>query len=209
MNTTKTVAAIVALSLSLGNVAFAQSGPHPGPGDMDPRRLEHRDGRPGRGHAPEAPGRGNARQDRQEHARQEHAQQEQARQERARHERQEARQERRDDNRHVRDHRYDNRRFESNRHDDRHYGDWRHQERWDHRDGRWNQRWERGAGPQHNFYRGGRLPPYYRNYNYVVNDWQGHHLRQPPVGYHWVQAGGDYVLVAIASGVILSILLSN
>ena len=68
---------------------------------------------------------------------------------------------------------------------------------------------ERGAGPDHQFYRGGRLPPQYRNNQYVVNDWRGHHLSAPPRGYHWVQTGGDYVLVAIATGVILQLLLNN
>ena len=68
---------------------------------------------------------------------------------------------------------------------------------------------ERGAGPDHQFYRGGRLPPQYRNNQYVVNDWRGHHLSAPPRGYHWVQTGSDYVLVAIATGVILQLLLNN
>ena len=67
----------------------------------------------------------------------------------------------------------------------------------------------RGAGPHHDFYRGGRLPPQYRSRGYVVEDWRGHRLSPPPHGYHWVQAGGDYVLAAIATGVILSILLNN
>lgn len=67
----------------------------------------------------------------------------------------------------------------------------------------------RGAGPDHAFYRGGRLPSEYRNRQYVVDDWRGHHLSAPPRGYHWVQTGGDYVLVAIATGVILSILLNQ
>lgn len=66
-----------------------------------------------------------------------------------------------------------------------------------------------GAGPQRNFYRGDRLPSEYRHRNYVVNDWRGHRLSPPPRGYHWVQAGGDYVLVAIATGVILQILLNQ
>ena len=43
----------------------------------------------------------------------------------------------------------------------------------------------------------------------VVDDWRGHHLSPPPRGYHWVQTGGDYVLVAIATGVIMQILLSH
>jgi len=41
----------------------------------------------------------------------------------------------------------------------------------------------------------------------VVNDWRARHLSPPPRGYHWVQTGGDYVLVAIATGVILQLLL--
>jgi Ni/Co efflux regulator RcnB len=67
----------------------------------------------------------------------------------------------------------------------------------------------RGAGPDHNWQRGGRLPPAYRTYHYVVEDWRGHRLAPPPRGYHWVQYGGDYLLVAIATGVILQIILSN
>jgi Ni/Co efflux regulator RcnB len=67
----------------------------------------------------------------------------------------------------------------------------------------------RGAGPEHEFRRGDRLPPEYRNRNYVVDDWRNHRLSAPPRGYHWVQVGGDYVLVAIATGVILQLLLNN
>lgn len=100
-------------------------------------------------------------------------------------------------------------------------GRWERREQRDYRDYR-NQRGNRpppqayredrrgpGAGPQRNFYRGDRLPSEYRHRNYVVNDWRGHHLSPPPRGYHWVQAGGDYVLVAIATGVILQILLNQ
>jgi len=68
---------------------------------------------------------------------------------------------------------------------------------------------ERGAGPNHTFQRGDRLPSEYRNRQYVVDDWRGHHLSAPPRGYHWVQTGGDYVLVAITTGVILQLLLNN
>jgi len=66
-----------------------------------------------------------------------------------------------------------------------------------------------GAGPDHAFYRGGHLPPEYRNRQYVVDDWRGHRLSAPPRGYHWVQTGDDYVLVAIATGVIALILLNR
>ena len=63
----------------------------------------------------------------------------------------------------------------------------------------------RGAGPDRNFYKGSRLPSNYRSRSYVVNDWRGHHLSAPPRGYHWVQTGGDYVLVGTTSGIIFQI----
>jgi Ni/Co efflux regulator RcnB len=67
----------------------------------------------------------------------------------------------------------------------------------------------RGAGPRHDLRRGGRLPSEYRNRQYVVSDWRGHRLSAPPRGYQWVQTGSDYVLVAAATGLIASILLSQ
>ncbi len=67
----------------------------------------------------------------------------------------------------------------------------------------------RGAGPKHDMHKGGRLSNEYRGNKYVVNDWRGRHLSAPPRGSHWVQTGGDYVLVAIASGVIAQVLLNN
>lgn len=67
----------------------------------------------------------------------------------------------------------------------------------------------RGAGPDHAYYRGERMPPQYRTRQYIVEDWRGHRLSEPPRGYYWVQSGGDYILVAIATGVILNMLLNN
>lgn len=67
----------------------------------------------------------------------------------------------------------------------------------------------RGAGPQHDWYRGSRLPRAYRTPHYVVADWRGHHLAAPPRGYHWVQYGGDYLLIAVATGVIAQLVLSQ
>ncbi len=55
--------------------------------------------------------------------------------------------------------------------------------------------------------RGGHVPSEYRGRTYVVNDWRGQHLRQPPRGYHYVRSdNGDFLLVAITTGVIASIL---
>ena len=67
---------------------------------------------------------------------------------------------------------------------------------------------ERGAGPEHQFYRGDRLPPQYNNRYNVVEDWRGPQLRVPPRGYQWVQTGGDYVLVSMATGIIAELLIN-
>ncbi len=67
----------------------------------------------------------------------------------------------------------------------------------------------RGVGPNYQYYRGDRLPIEYRHRHYVVDDWRGHRLSAPPRGYHWVQSGGDYILVAIATGIIMQILLGQ
>ncbi|CAN5628635.1 hypothetical protein BH11PSE7_BH11PSE7_31720 [soil metagenome] len=72
-----------------------------------------------------------------------------------------------------------------------------------------NHNGQRGAGPDHSYYKGDRLPVYYRSNQYVVNDWRGHRLSAPPRGYHWVQNGGDYILVAIATGLILNMIINN
>jgi Ni/Co efflux regulator RcnB len=69
---------------------------------------------------------------------------------------------------------------------------------------RWN-----GAGPDHSFRRGDRLPARYRNHQYVVNNWREHRLHPPPRGYQWVQTGGDYVLAAIATGVIADLIINH
>ncbi len=58
--------------------------------------------------------------------------------------------------------------------------------------------------------RGGRVPSEYRGGSYVVNDWQREHLSRPRRGYHWVRGdNGDFLLVAISTGVILNILLHH
>jgi len=99
-----------------------------------------------------------------------------------RHDRREERHERRDDRRDYRNDRRDER---SDRRDDRgHYGASR-------------------------FHKGERLPAYYRDHVFVVDHWQAHKLQRPPRGHQWVQIGGDYVLVAITTGIIASIILNH
>jgi len=78
-------------------------------------------------------------------------------------------------------------------------------DRQDFRDGRHVDR--RGfPAPRAEWRRGGRVPTEYRGRNYVVNDWRGHHLNAPPRGYQWMGVGGDYVLAAIATGLIAQII---
>ena len=58
--------------------------------------------------------------------------------------------------------------------------------------------------------RGGYLPVEYRSTRYVVYDWRDARLREPPRGYHWVRSdSGDFLLVAIATGVIVDLLLNQ
>ena len=58
--------------------------------------------------------------------------------------------------------------------------------------------------------RGGYVPREYRGGSYVVTDWRSHHLRQPPRGYRYVRSdNGDFLLVAITTGIIASILANH
>ena len=70
-------------------------------------------------------------------------------------------------------------------------------------------RGQRGVGPEHGYYRGDRMPLQYRQKQYVVNDWRGQHLSRPGRGQHWVRSGDDFVLVAITTGIIATILLNR
>jgi Ni/Co efflux regulator RcnB len=68
--------------------------------------------------------------------------------------------------------------------------------------------WGQDYGAGHGWRRGERMG---------YNDWSGapvvdyriHRLRHPPRGYEWRESNGRYVMVAIATGVIASIILSN
>jgi Ni/Co efflux regulator RcnB len=83
------------------------------------------------------------------------------------------------------------------------------QDRDDHKAAQKQGQQERGAGPDHSWHKGDRVPAEYRDKSHEVADWRGHHLNAPPSGYHWVQVNGDYVLAAIATGVIADMLLSQ
>ena len=120
---------------------------------------------------------------------------------------------RRDDNRWEQQHRRDEVRRDDRR--DEGQGRWEHERRDERAMGNRGYREDRdrdvyyyGArGPE--WHRGGHVPAQYRGRQYVVDDWRSHHLAPPPRGYHWVQVGNDYVLAAIATGLIAQLLLNG
>ena len=68
--------------------------------------------------------------------------------------------------------------------------------------------WGQDRGNSHHWQRGERMG---------YNDWQTaqpvdyrqHHLRHPPRGYEWRQSNGRYVLAAVATGVIASMIIAG
>ena len=57
-----------------------------------------------------------------------------------------------------------------------------------------------------NWRRGYRMPPDYWRRGMVINDWHHYHLVQPPYGYEWRYIDGNFVLAAVATGIISSII---
>ncbi|MGY6253322.1 RcnB family protein [Paraburkholderia caledonica] len=53
--------------------------------------------------------------------------------------------------------------------------------------------------------KGDRLPPEYRDRQYVIDDWRAYRLAPPPRGYSWVGIGGDYLMVQISTGTVLRV----
>ncbi|QRY78992.1 RcnB family protein [Pseudomonas sp. PDNC002] len=60
--------------------------------------------------------------------------------------------------------------------------------------------------PHRDWRRGVVVQPVYRGDRYWVTDWHARHLYAPPRDHRWLYVNGDYVLVAIASGLIVNIL---
>lgn len=91
------------------------------------------------------------------------------------------------------DNRYDSRdrAYEQGRRDQA-----RHEAREDRREYR---RWAKGQ----------RLDARYRDRAYYVSDWKRHGLRAPPRGYRWQKVDNQYVLAAVATGLIASVIIAN
>ncbi len=61
----------------------------------------------------------------------------------------------------------------------------------------------------HHWRRGDRLPAAYYARPYRVYDYRRYQLRSPPRGYHWVRVDHDAVLAAIATGIVLDVVLNS
>lgn len=56
------------------------------------------------------------------------------------------------------------------------------------------------------FRQGHALPQQYRGKGYQVSDWKKRGLKSPPSGHRWMNVDGNYVLIAVATGVIASVI---
>jgi Ni/Co efflux regulator RcnB len=97
-------------------------------------------------------------------------------------------------------------------HDDDHGHD--HHGRDDHGHGHDNHGWhdDHGyhAGWDRHYNRGEYLPERYRGREYYVDDYARYHLYAPPRGHRWVRGyDGQFVLVAVASGLIVTEMLGH
>lgn len=81
---------------------------------------------------------------------------------------------------------------------DEHHGDHRERDNGEHHDiqrAQEHRRWHRGGRIEHQDWdRGARI------------DYHEHHLHAPPPGYEWRQVGSNFILAAVATGVIASII---
>jgi hypothetical protein len=66
-------------------------------------------------------------------------------------------------------------------------------------------------GRHEGWYRkGGYVPTQYRRGSYVVSDWRRYRLKPPPRGYQYIRSdNGDFLLAAITTGAILSIIAAS
>jgi len=105
--------------------------------------------------------------------------------------------------------RYDDRGRYDQRHDGRHDG--RHDSRYDRRDDRRDHRADRRDERRdyRRWQRGQRLDARYRGNGYYVRDYNRYGLRAPPRGYRWQRVDDSYILAAVATGLIASVIIAN
>ena len=100
-----------------------------------------------------------------------------------------------------------------------HGGDWRDHDRragyvdhdrgWREHDRDWHDRdWRDHRVEHRRWHRGDPIPAEYRDHRHDV-DWRAYRLQAPPRGYHWVRVDGGFVLAALATGVVVDVLLNQ
>jgi Ni/Co efflux regulator RcnB len=57
--------------------------------------------------------------------------------------------------------------------------------------------------------KGQRLDARYRGRGYYVDDYRRYGLRAPPRGYRWQRVNDQYILAAVATGLIASVIIAN
>jgi len=89
----------------------------------------------------------------------------------------------------------------------------RYDQRYDHHDRRDYGHSRREAAHERRDYRrwvrGQRLEARYLDRRYYVSDWRRHGLRPPPRGYRWQRVDDRYILAAVATGLIASVIIAN
>jgi Ni/Co efflux regulator RcnB len=75
----------------------------------------------------------------------------------------------------------------------------------DHASAQWGQNY---GATQHSYHNGDRIGQNDWN-NSAPVDYRSHHLNRPPRGYEWREHNGQYVLAAVATGVIMSVILDS
>ena len=68
--------------------------------------------------------------------------------------------------------------------------------------------WGHDQGANHQWNRGEHMGQNDWNQAQVV-DYRQHNLRRPPRGYEWRESNGQFILAAVATGVIASIILDH
>jgi Ni/Co efflux regulator RcnB len=66
-----------------------------------------------------------------------------------------------------------------------------------------------GQENHRDWHEGGHVPDRYRDDSHWVRNWHDRDLPEPPRGHRWLEIDGDYVLAAVATGVITSIILGH
>ncbi|HEY1808138.1 MAG TPA: RcnB family protein [Acidobacteriaceae bacterium] len=83
--------------------------------------------------------------------------------------------------------------FAQDHHDDQH-----HQDQRDHHHYVHHNDWRRGGHIDHGDWDRGEHV-----------DWHSRHLRRPPRGYEWREVDGNYVMAAVATGIIASVIIAS